>query len=277
MLPEYYCQSDDVFVVETSATKAISKAYQNVFQTKTRYSGHIIVLGWNTKKIIDIISTNIDFCPFSCKLGKYEIFIYELGSSENLDWNKAGNGYKSSIIFTYKKRSSMFVSEISNNKCYINIYQDFEIQKTFVGDTSDDVWKNSGYIQNYSGKQLFGLENQATLQILPKLHIPQCTPLEWRDFSLMKQLYEYHLQRRTPSNIKWYNLFVRWSKREHNIIELSSELKLLYPPDYQFTDRELGAWLSMLRAAGCIDITPWTHDDSEVLYNLCLSKDHECK
>ena len=32
----------------------------------------------------------------------------------------------------------------------------------------------------------------------------------------------------------------------------------------------------MLRAAGCIDITPWVHDDSEILYNLCVSKNHEC-
>src|SRR5436190_53841 len=34
VLPEYYCQSDDIFVVETSATKAISKAYQKFFELK---------------------------------------------------------------------------------------------------------------------------------------------------------------------------------------------------------------------------------------------------
>ena len=161
ILPKYYCQSDDVFVVETSATKAISKAYQKIFRTKTRYSGHI-VLGWNNKKIIDILSTNIDFYPLSCQLGtKYEIFIYELGSSTRLDWNKAGNGYKSSIIFMYKKRSTMFVSEINDNKCYVNVYQDLKFQETFVGNTPDDVWKNLGYIQNiqnFSG--LYSSEHQ---------------------------------------------------------------------------------------------------------------------
>ena len=267
VLPEYYCQSDDVLAVETSATKAISKAYQKIFRTKTRYSGHI-VLGWNNKKIIDILSTNIDFYPLSCQLGtKYEIFIYELGSSTRLDWNKAGNGYKSSIIFMYKKRSTMFVSEINDNKCYVNVYQDLELQETFVGNTPDDVWKNLGYIQNiqnFSGRQLFGLEDQITLQMLSKLHISQCTFHKWRDIELMNQLYEYHLQRRTSTNVEWYDLFVRWNKSENSIIELSSELKLLYPPEHQFSDRELGAWLSMLRAAGCTDITPWTHDDSEV-------------
>ena len=266
MLPEYCCQSDDVFVIETSATKAISKTYQKIFQSKTRYSGHIVI-GWNDKKIIDILSSTIDFHPFSCKLGKYEIFIYGLDSSTRSDWNKAGDGYRSSIIYRYKRHPAIFVSEIEGNKCYVHIYQDFELQETFVGDTPDDVWKNSGFIQKFSGKKLFGLEDQVIQQKLSKLNIPQCTSREWSNFNIMKKLYEYHLQRRTSANIKWYNLFIRWNQSEYNIIELSSELKLLYPPDHQFSDRELGAWLSMLRAAGCSNITPWSHDDSEVFSN----------
>ncbi|CAB4410646.1 unnamed protein product [Rhizophagus irregularis] len=210
----------------------------------------------------DVLSSNIDFCPFSCKLGDYEIFIYGLGSSIRSDWNQAGNGYKSSIIHTYKKRAAIFVSEIKDDKCYIYIYQDFKIQKTFVGTTPDDVWKNSGYIQKFSGKELFGLEDQITLQKLNKLRIPQCAPHEWNNFKLMKKLYEYHLQRQTFAKIEWYKLFVRWDQNECNVIELNSELKLLYPPEHQFSDRELGAWLSMLRAAGCSDITPWSHGKS---------------
>ena len=83
----------------------------------------------------------------------------------------------------------------------------------------------------------------------------------------MNKLYEYHLQHRTFANIEWYKLFVRWDQNECNVIELSSELKLLYPPEHQFSDcddRELSAWLSMLRAAGCSDITPWSHSESKV-------------
>src|SRR5688572_29327245 len=186
MLPEYCCQSDDIFVIETNATKAISKTYQKIFQSKTRYSGHIVI-GWNNKKIIDILSTTIDFCPFSCQLGDHEIFIYGLGSSTCSEWNKAGNGYKSSIKYIYKKHPAIFVSEIEDNQCYIHIYQDFELQKTFVGDTPDDVWRNSGHIQKFSGKQLFGLEDQITLQKLSKLRIPQCTLREWSNFNLMKK------------------------------------------------------------------------------------------
>jgi len=95
-----------------------------------------------------------------------------LGSSTRSDWNKAGNGYKSSIIHTYKKRAAIFVSEIEDDKCYIYIYQDFKIQKTFEGTTPDDVWKKTSYFQKFSGKELFGLEDQVTLQKLSKLRVP---------------------------------------------------------------------------------------------------------
>ena len=77
-MPEYYCQSGDFSVIETSATKAISKIYQNIFQNKTWYSSHIIT-EWNNKNIIDVLSSNINFCSFSCKFGEYEIFVYGLG------------------------------------------------------------------------------------------------------------------------------------------------------------------------------------------------------
>jgi hypothetical protein len=263
VLPEYYCQSGDFLVVETSATKAVSNIYQNIFQTKTRYSGSII-MGWNDKKIVDILSTTVDFCPFSCKLGEHEIFVYGLGSSMRLDWNKAGNGYKSSITYSYKRRSAVFVSEIENNKCYIHIYQDFNLQKSFVGTTPDEVWKSSGFIQKFSGKQLFGLEDEITLQKLQKIRVPQCASHEWSNFKLMKKIFEYHLQRRISANIEWYKLFIEWNKNECNIIELNSELKLLYPFEYQFSERELSAWSSMLRAVGCFNITPWSCNESEV-------------
>ncbi len=83
---------------------------------------------------------------------------------------------------------------MENNRCYIHIYQDFKLQKTFVGATPNDVWKNSDYIQKFLEKQLFGLKDQVTLQKLQKIHVSQCASNEWRNFKLMKKLYEYHLQ-----------------------------------------------------------------------------------
>ncbi|GET62624.1 hypothetical protein GLOIN_2v1788841 [Rhizophagus irregularis DAOM 181602=DAOM 197198] len=146
MLPEYYYQSCDFFVIETSATKAISKTYQNIFQNKI-----------------------------------------------------PGNSYKSSLIYLYKKRPAIFVSKIEDNKCHICIYQDFKLQKTFVEAIPNNVWKNSGFIQKFSGIQLFGLEDEVILQKLVKIHISQYASYEWDNFNLMKKLYEYHLQRQTSS------------------------------------------------------------------------------
>jgi len=48
MLPEYFCQSGEFWVIEASTTKAVSEVYQNIFQKKTRYSGSI-VMGWDNK------------------------------------------------------------------------------------------------------------------------------------------------------------------------------------------------------------------------------------
>ena len=38
--------------------------------------------------------------------------------------------------------------------------------------------------------------------------------------------------------------------------------------NYQFGDRELRAWQSMLRDAGSHNVTPWLQKESEVMYLL---------
>jgi hypothetical protein len=96
-------------------------------------------MGWNNKNIIDVLSSNIDFYPFTCQLGEYEIFIYRLDLSTHSDWNKAGNSYKLSLIYPYKKHPAISVSKIEDDKCHFCIYQDFKLQKTFVEATSNDV------------------------------------------------------------------------------------------------------------------------------------------
>ena len=108
------------------------------------------------------------------------------------------------------------------------------------------------------------MENQIIQQKLNEFRIPRCLPHEWKNFDLMNNLYQYHLRHQSLANINWYNLFIRWNQNENNIIELNSELKLLYPPDYKFSNREIGAWFSMLRATGCSNITPWSQNESEI-------------
>ncbi|GBC34335.2 hypothetical protein GLOIN_2v1788841 [Rhizophagus irregularis DAOM 181602=DAOM 197198] len=140
MLPEYYYQSCDFFVIETN-----------------------------------VLSSNIDFYSFTCQLGDYGIFIYGLVHLH------VRIGIKQAIVTNH----------------HLFIY--FKLQKTFVEAIPNNVWKNSGFIQKFSGIQLFGLEDEVILQKLVKIHISQYASYEWDNFNLMKKLYEYHLQRQTSS------------------------------------------------------------------------------
>ncbi|CAG8790751.1 18268_t:CDS:2, partial [Cetraspora pellucida] len=94
-------------------------------------------------------------------------------------------------------------------------------------------------------------------------HVPTCLPKNWSNYELMRFLFDYHLKRRTLADINWHNLFLNWHESQTNIIELYSSLGDIYPPNYQFSDREIGAWCTMLRASGCHNITPWTSEESK--------------
>ncbi|GES80797.1 hypothetical protein GLOIN_2v1487903 [Rhizophagus clarus] len=76
----------------------------------------------------------------------------------------------------------------------------------------------------------------------------------------MEQIYKYNLQKRTCSQVNWYLLF-----REYDcqIIESYSQLDILYPKDYIFSEREIRAWRAMLHTTGCVNITPFDKEESE--------------
>ena len=80
----------------------------------------------------------------------------------------------------------------------------------------------------------------------------------------MTLLYNYHLRRRTISNINWKLLFDKWMDQESDIIEIYSVLKIIYPIYYTFGDREISAWQFFLKAAGCSNITPFESKESKV-------------
>jgi hypothetical protein len=51
---------------------------------------------------------------------------------------------------------------------------------------------------------------------------------------------------------------------ENPVIELEPTLRTIYPLGYEFNDRELSAWQSMLNAVGATNITPWSREESQV-------------
>ncbi|CAG8780101.1 3014_t:CDS:2, partial [Cetraspora pellucida] len=131
-----------------------------------------------------------------------------IGSSTCQDWYKAGNGYKASLIHKHLQKPAIFISRIENDECFIDIYHDCKLYKTFREATPDRVWKMSKLIQKFSGKQYLKQKN-------------------------------------------------------NHIIEIYSELELLYSPKYEFSERKLGAWQSMLCVSGCANITPWPKNESK--------------
>nr|CAG8482595.1 3054_t:CDS:2 [Entrophospora candida] len=117
-----------------------------------------------------------------------------------------------------------------------------ELIDSFEDTSPIEVWKKTNYFQKYDGYQFFGLDNIIVQDFIKKHKVPKCTPDEWNNFSL----------------------------KESTIIELSSQLEIIYQKNYEMKERELGVWQAMLRASGCHNIIPWTRDESKTNGQISL-------
>ena len=265
LAPGFICTSGTTSSkIETNPSAAVSNVYNSIFKNATRYSGPLII-GWNDENIISQLSQDVPFFPFSFLVGQVQVFVYGIGVSSYNEWNNAGSGYKASLNYKYCDKPALFVSTIEGDQCILEIHQNSQIQQRFVGNSPNDVWKTSGFLKKFEGIQLFGLENSLTKKSISKNGIPKCSPSNWMDYSLLKPLYDYNLRRRTLADVQWYQFFKAWSQEANPIIEFTSSLKKLYPNNHEFSTRELGAWNAMLHAAGCENVTPWSHDESKVM------------
>ncbi|CAB4425863.1 unnamed protein product [Rhizophagus irregularis] len=93
--------------------------------------------------------------------------------------------------------------------------------------------------------------------------IPRCTLNDWNDEYILERLFDYHVKRRTLANANWKYFFTSWAKSENPIIELEPASHAIYPKGYEFSERELGAWQTMLKAVGTTNITPWLSEESK--------------
>lgn len=269
-LPGYLCQCETIAELANDPTNAISNVYFKIFGTETRYSGTII-MGWNNKDIIKELCEDVSFIPHSFFVGQIKIFVYRVGYSSRTDWFHAGPGYSSSLLYRFNgNRLAIFVSKIEDTSCILEIYQDQELKKIIKGENPIDVWKDSGLIKKFNGNQLFGIENPIIQQLnidqkKEQKKAPTCSPQEWKNYSIMKSLFDFHLKRRTIANISWYQLFVKWEEQGSPLIELYNELNKIYDKNHEFSTRELSAWQTFLRAAGAHNISPWTSNECQVL------------
>jgi hypothetical protein len=178
-------------------------------------------------------------------------------------------------FFIHMKESNQFMYyELRKKKCIVEIYQEFTLIKQFIGTIPDEVWRKTGQLKKFTGTHLFGLDSPITKNLIQQHQIPKYTPDDWNDEYILEQLFDYYVKRRTLPNANWKYFFTSWAESKNSIIEFEPALRAIYPKGYKlFSERELGAWQTILKAAGATNITPWTYEESQVgkYYNFLLS------
>jgi hypothetical protein len=261
--PGYICESDVASKVCLSASEAVNKTYNNLFNNKTRYSG-LSVLGFDNENITQELLSDVLFCPFKITVDKLPILIIKLGDS-----NDNNMGYQSSFMFKYRGKQSLFVQKIEHEEYCIEIFQKRERIAYYSDISPTEVWKKTGILKNYDGGVLFGIEHPATINAL-KIYAAKsliCSVNEWDNIEIMTKAFKRHLKRQTATiGLNWHKFFIEWKEQKSNIIEFMAHLKPLYPPNYEFNDRELRAWRKMMKSVGCTNITPYEKQKSKVSF-----------
>ncbi len=137
-LLQYLYEYEEITSITSSASAAVSNVYALIFKTKTRYLGPIVI-GWNDKNIIQELSKNVEFFPILVKIRIYSVFIYQISSLSQTHWQYGGSNYKASLIHLFSRKPAIYLSKIEDELCKIEIYQDSQLQKTYIGLTPDNV------------------------------------------------------------------------------------------------------------------------------------------
>lgn len=262
--PGYISQSEEeISQVANNPTQAVSSLYQKIFGGGTRIAG-LGALGFENEEILERLVIDIEFQPFLFSIEKLSVMVYGLGSSSCKELMGAGPRYVSSLLYKYNKKQSIYVQKITNTSCIIEIWYNNEQVNKYEGTTPSEVWKKTDNLKSMNGITLFGLNHTTTQAKLRQLHFPTCKQTQWTDETIMNKIYNYHLKRRTISNIEWQKFFVAWYNYPNNIIELRTSLEKIYPINYKLSERELQAWHTMLRSVGCTNVTPFGRDISQV-------------
>ena len=247
--------------IQQSASAAINNTYKQVFgNNKTEYSG-MAVIGFDDEVIVNELLADILFIPIFIHLdARILIVVSQIGVL--CEGCGAGPGYLSTFITKYKNKQSLFVQSIED-KCNLDIY-DGEINLYHHEETTPDkIWKSINILKKYDGITLFGINNSYVQQELDKLRKNNsitCTSNQWNNIDLLNPVFERHIKSRKIANAfsDWKKLFTDWYEQTNTIIQFPTILYQIYPDNYQFQEKELGAWRAMFRATGCINITPFT-------------------
>jgi hypothetical protein len=247
----------------SNSSAAITSLYQDLFGTKTKFSGPLI-MGFDQQVIVEELLKNIQFQPFEVSVEKLRIIVFGIGVSKNQEWNYAGAGYQSSFIDNIGKKKFLYVQNFTDKKCVLTVYKENELQTIVCGKNPTDVWSKIDHKPEFDANKLFGIDNEYTQALIGQLRIPSCKLEEWNDVLLLQQIFEYHLKKRTKSDVNWLDFIENWKNQQSEIIELRTSLMQVYGSEYQINSRELCAWRTMLRHMGCVEITPYNQNQCEV-------------
>ena len=230
LLPGFLCESllESNEEVENNATNAISKLYKKIFQTETRFSG-ALMMGMEDDNILNELVSDLSFQPFSINIQKINIIIHSISVPVK---QGAGCGFASSFTHSRFKERALFFQTINDNGCSVYIYKENQLSEEFHGSDPNNVWEKIDILKEFSGVTLFGLDNSHVKEKLEQAKKLICFYSEWNNYSKMKEIFKYHLQKRTYSQVNWYLLFQKWKKNNCQIIELHEQLDLLYPNGY---------------------------------------------
>ncbi|RIB20254.1 hypothetical protein C2G38_2179782 [Gigaspora rosea] len=142
--------------IESYPSTAISIYYQSIFKTKTEYSD------------------------------KLSVIIINAGDLEEDRFHGIGSGFIFSFTTYYCNNQHLFVLEIGESECILEIYLESICIKKITGKTPDKVWKNVEILQKYTGSYLFGITNASVHEYLNELRneSPTCTVSDWKNLQL---------------------------------------------------------------------------------------------
>jgi hypothetical protein len=89
-------------------------------------------------------------------LGKLNIIVLKMGKSKKLEWNYAGEGYKSIFQSHYNGIKLAFIQEIEDEECVVQIYTNDTLIRKYNAIDPDEVWLYIGMLQIILEKNFLG-------------------------------------------------------------------------------------------------------------------------
>ncbi|RIB00220.1 hypothetical protein C2G38_2301696 [Gigaspora rosea] len=209
--------------VEPHPSAAINACYQQVFETKTEYSG-LAIIGFENENIIQELIADVESFPIFLQIfEKHNVVITSIGDIYENKFHCIGTGFISLFTTRYCNAQHLFLLRIEKNQCSLEIYLESECKNRITGPTPNDVWKQIEFYKKYTGTYLFGITHELVQKHIEMLidESPTYTPNDWMNMQKLETIFNRHIKsRRIPNAMpSWPLLFFKWYKQESTIIQ----------------------------------------------------------